>query len=127
MKINLDEDRNRRVPSCMYSPLETNRQNSQFENGQIMASARDGTPIASNKAADERLISEFDPLESTAKKQEDVSPNNVMGFTTQTVPCSLKNNYVQDGQEPGMTVGLASPKCKINSLTGKKLSTGNLQ
>ena len=61
-----------------------------------MASARDGTPIASLKAADDRLISEFDPLESTAKKYEEGTPNHVMGFTT-SVACSLKNNFVQDG------------------------------
>ena len=53
----------------MYSPLETNRMNSQCENGLIMGSARDGTPIASVKVGDERaVISEFDPLGSTAKK-----------------------------------------------------------
>lgn len=47
-----------------------------------MASARDGTPIAYNKVAEDRLISEFDPIDSTTKKSEDVSPNNVIGFTT---------------------------------------------
>lgn len=63
---------NKRGPSVMYSPLETNRMNSQCENGLIMASARDGTPIAAAKAAEDRAaIIEFDPICSTAKKCSD--------------------------------------------------------
>ena len=53
----------------MYSPLETNRNNSQCKNVQIMASARDGTPIVVLKNGQEKAtISEFNPLGSTAKK-----------------------------------------------------------
>jgi hypothetical protein len=52
-----------RRPAMMYSPLEVNRQNSQCENGQIMASARDGTPITAQKCAEDKSpISEFDPI-----------------------------------------------------------------
>jgi hypothetical protein len=94
MNINCEEDRHRRVPSCIYSPLETNRANSQCENGQIMASARDGTPITAHK--EDRLISEFDPIGSTAKKHEDCANNYGLGLTNQSVPCSLKNNFVQE-------------------------------
>lgn len=63
----------RRPSAMMYSPLETNRQNSQCENGQIMASARDGTPIAPHKTGgDKGVISEFDPVGSSTKKFEEV-------------------------------------------------------
>lgn len=88
MNINCDEERHRRVPSCVYSPLETNRQNSQCENGQIMVSARDGTPITAHK--EDRLISEFDPLGSTAKKRDEFA-THIQGLTPQNVACSLKN------------------------------------
>jgi hypothetical protein len=42
--------------------------NSQCENGLIMGSARDGTPIAAKTGDDRAAISEFDPIGSTAKK-----------------------------------------------------------
>jgi hypothetical protein len=90
-----------------------------------MASARDGTPITAHK--EDRLISEFDPIGSTAKKHEDCANNYGLGLTNQSVPCSLKNNFVQEeGYQPGMAANIMSPKCKMSSLTAKKNSTGNL-
>lgn len=69
----------------MYSPLETNRVNSQCENGLIMGSARDGTPIAAVKTGEDRaLISEFDPMGSTAKKCAEPlqqTPNQILTLT----------------------------------------------
>lgn len=110
----------------MYSPLEVNRQNSQCENGQIMASARDGTPITAQKCAEDKSpISEFDPIGSTAKKPEEIHhvPTKVLDLTPGAI---LKSNHVE---EPPMTVTqVSSPKCKLPSLatlTGKR-STGNL-
>jgi len=87
----------RRAPSGMYSPLETNRQNSQCENGQIMASARDGTPISAQpKIVQEATpISEFDPLCSTVKKYDD------MVQTPMTPIGPMKQNFMQiDVKEP---------------------------
>ena len=102
----------RKLSDNMYSPLETNRNNSQCENGQIMASARDGgTPITAMKnGEDKALISEFDPLGSTAKKFEDNmagTPNQVIGFSTQNMPATLtSNNYFGQTQvmEPALIV-----------------------
>ena len=88
-----------------------------------MASARDGTPITPvNRADDKAVISEFDPVGSTAKKFEGLSqtPNRIIDLTPGV---TLKNNFV----EPQVTVSqVASPKCRLpQSLTGKR-STGNL-
>ena len=51
-----------------------------------MASARDGTPIGVQKNCEGKtIISEFDPNESTAKKQEinlSQTPNKAICFNT---------------------------------------------
>ncbi len=76
-----------------------------------MASARDGTPIATQKKGEDKaLISEFDPLGSTAKKFEDqmaLTPNQVIGFNAQDMPTSLtQQNYFGQTQvmEPALIV-----------------------
>ena len=79
-----------------------------------MASARDGTPMSAQPkiGQDGAVISEFDPLGSTAKKFEDgmATPKTPLGLMASG--STLKQNFMQiDVKEPQITIkNIASPK-----------------